>query len=191
MEDGFITPRLLARDDPLANAYGKPGQLLIAAGEFIVGYRRQYDQDLLASLDPLPAQPDWTRNGSFLVFRRLRQDVAKFRRFLIAAAANLASKPEWEGATPERLAALLVGRWPSGAPCCGRLPRTIPRSEQTTLRTITSFSLRIVLARSWCTKARRSLSLARKSIVPAMSAHLQRTSARPTRATSVRSQARR
>jgi Dyp-type peroxidase family len=115
-EDGFITPRLLTRDDPLANAYGKLGQLLIAAGEFIVGYRRQHDQDLLASLDPLPAQPDWTRNGSFLVFRRLRQDVAKFRRFLIAAAANLASKPGWEGATPERLAALLVGRWPSGAP---------------------------------------------------------------------------
>ena len=115
-EGGFITPRLMAPDDPLTRVYARPGQLLIAAGEFVLGYRRQHDQDPERSLDPLLARPAWTRNGSFLVFRRLRQDVAAFRRFLTQAAADLSRKPGWEGVTDQQLGALLVGRWPSGAP---------------------------------------------------------------------------
>jgi Dyp-type peroxidase family len=47
-------------------------------------------------------------NGSFLVFRRLRQDVAGFRAFLAEQSDRI------PGMNPDRLAALLVGRWPNG-----------------------------------------------------------------------------
>ncbi|GAB3769490.1 Dyp-type peroxidase family [Nocardioides ginsengisegetis] len=60
---------------------------------------------------PPPAQPlpDWTRNGSFVVYRKLRQDVAGFNTSMANAAPGI-------GLTPEQLAAKSVGRWPSGAP---------------------------------------------------------------------------
>jgi len=52
--------------------------------------------------------PKWAEDGSYLVFRRLRQDVFGFRKALerAARAASL---------TPDQLAAKLVGRWKSGA----------------------------------------------------------------------------
>jgi len=52
--------------------------------------------------------PSWARNGSFVAYRRLRQDVAAFRAFT-------QQSPQW-GLTPGQLAAKLMGRWPSGAP---------------------------------------------------------------------------
>jgi Dyp-type peroxidase family len=63
-----------------------------------------------------PADPPWTRNGSFLVFRRLRQDVRAFWHFMHSEAARLAHEPGFSGLTAESFASRLVGRWPSGAP---------------------------------------------------------------------------
>ena len=60
--------------------------------------------------------PAWARNGSFLVFRRLRQDVKAFQDFVAAAAGRLSAEPGFAGITPKRLASMLVGRWPGGAP---------------------------------------------------------------------------
>ena len=81
---------------------------LVQPGEFVLGYPNEY-----ATLPPSPSvagSPDFGRNGSFLVFRQLHQDVAGFWNFAAreAAAAGLAS--------PEQLAARMVGRWPGGAP---------------------------------------------------------------------------
>jgi Dyp-type peroxidase family len=53
--------------------------------------------------------PRWAADGSYLVFRRLRQDVHRFHSFLHDQAAPL-------GLTPAGLGARLVGRWASGAP---------------------------------------------------------------------------
>jgi hypothetical protein len=53
-------------------------------------------------------------DGSFVVFRRLRQDVAAFRAFVDGEAVRL-GEAGVAGMTPARLAALLVGRWPRGA----------------------------------------------------------------------------
>lgn len=53
------------------------------------------------------------RNGSLMVFRRLAQDVAAFRAFCAAKATEL--QADFPRMTPEHLAAILVGRWPSGA----------------------------------------------------------------------------
>lgn len=100
----------------------------IKAGEFILGYPNEYGlytaRPLVPpTLDPrneLPADAggsgnrDLGRNGSYLVLRQLRQDVAGFRRFLDEATSNADGSPNPAEST--RLAARMVGRWPSGAP---------------------------------------------------------------------------
>jgi Dyp-type peroxidase family len=113
----FLTPRMIDPAHPLALRLAKPGQPLIWPGQFVLGYPRQAPND---DLTPHPVDftptPAWTRNGSYLVFRRLRQKVAAFWRFATEQAERLAAVPEFSGMTAERFASLLVGRWPSGAP---------------------------------------------------------------------------
>jgi hypothetical protein len=53
-------------------------------------------------------------NGSFVVYRKLQQDVAGFWQFLEREAARLFEREDAERMI--WLAARLVGRWPSGAP---------------------------------------------------------------------------
>ena len=71
---------------------------LIAPGEIILGYRNEYglyedrplpgpDDDptgILAQSEDAPGRRDLARNGSYLVFRQLRQDVEGFWRFVTA-----------------------------------------------------------------------------------------------------------
>lgn len=115
----FLTPRLIDSQDPLALTHAQPGQPLVWPGEFIVGekYPVQDDFDVIHPQPNVAPQPAWAANGSFLVFRRLRQDVAAFWRFMHDEAKVLASKYQaLRDLTAERLAASIVGRWPSGAP---------------------------------------------------------------------------
>jgi len=67
-------------------------------------------------VDPEPVAPEWLRNGSFLVFRRLRQEVQAFRDFMEQAAAGLKQRPGFDWVTRPLLEAMFVGRWPSGVP---------------------------------------------------------------------------
>jgi Dyp-type peroxidase family len=79
---------------------------VVEPGEIIVGLRDEYGEERAVG-------PDWVKNGSYLVFRRLRQDVAEFRRTLKRQTPVLAAKiPK---VTEDFVAARLVGRWPSGA----------------------------------------------------------------------------
>jgi len=55
----------------------------------------------------LQTMRDLGRNGSYLVFRKLEQDVVAFRRFLLEHA---------DKNDPDLLGAKMVGRWPSGTP---------------------------------------------------------------------------
>jgi Dyp-type peroxidase family len=106
----------------------KPGQELIPAGEFILGYPTQPDNapppaQPPGAYQPVPAPPppqfpSWAPNGSFFVFRRLRQDVAGFNQFVASAAGET-------GLRPDLLEAKLVGRYKSGAP----LERTRDQEE--------------------------------------------------------------
>jgi len=112
----FITDRHLSPDDvPAYWLNGYPGQTLVWPGEFLLGHPA-------SSVDPMlpgritPADPPWVRNGSFLVFRRLRQDVRLFWHFMHSEAARLAHEEGFHGLTAEKFASMLVGRWPSGAP---------------------------------------------------------------------------
>lgn len=100
---------LTPRSNPADPHHGHPGQLLVWPGEFVFGYPGQHAMDLVRPGPTTTAGPPWAANGSFLVVRRLRQDVAAFRRFVAAAAAST-------GVGPDRFAAQCFGRWPSGAP---------------------------------------------------------------------------
>lgn len=112
----FITPRTIHPSRlPDAWLYGLPGQYLVWPGEFVFGYPRSGADPLTPGQVNLPG-PAWSRNGSYLVFRRLRQDVAGFRAFVAESASALSARPGFNGVTHEWVAARLVGRWPSGAP---------------------------------------------------------------------------
>ncbi|TFW31347.1 Dyp-type peroxidase [Massilia horti] len=115
-DDDYITERYLPPAiGRQASLYGLPGQDLIWPGEVVIGYPGSSPDPLLPGQVREP-MPDWTRNGSFLVFRRLRQDVGLFWRTMRETAAELARHPGFEGMTDEKLAARVVGRWMSGAP---------------------------------------------------------------------------
>ncbi len=74
----------------------------------MLGYRNEY------GLLPDGPPADLGRNGSFLVLRQLSQDVHGFWSFCERASAR--GDGSADAAARLRLAAKLVGRWPSGAP---------------------------------------------------------------------------
>ncbi|MDB4943991.1 MAG: Dyp-type peroxidase [Labilithrix sp.] len=82
----------------------------LPAGEFVLGYPNDY-----AELPPSPAigsdAYDLGKNGSYLVYRKLQQDTAGFWRWMLEHA-----EPRNDRAAAIKLAARIIGRWPSGAP---------------------------------------------------------------------------
>ena len=122
--DDFVTDRKLdPADIPDAWLYGYPGQTLVWPGE--LRPRLSVIQSRSAHSRAHDAVRRWLRNGSFLVYRRLRQDVAAFWTTMRAEAARLSKQPGFEGMDDVRLASLLVGRWPSGPPSVARRKPTI------------------------------------------------------------------
>lgn len=105
----YITPRYIDPTDPRALIFAKPGQLLIWPGQFLLGEPRQQTEHLFNSAPAATNFPHWAALGSYLVCRRLRQDVPAFWKFAISAASAL-------GIPAQKFASMLVGRWPSGAP---------------------------------------------------------------------------
>ena len=114
--DGISQPRF----PRLGEASGIPERDVVATGELVLGYRNAYGRYtprpvLAPAEDPggvLPADPegsggrDLGRNGTYLVLRQLAQDVEGFWEFCRRA----------DPADPLRLAARMIGRWPSGTP---------------------------------------------------------------------------
>jgi Dyp-type peroxidase family len=114
---------------PLIEGLSKKGppETTLRFGEFVLGYPNEYgrytDRPLLERdldpagalpIDPATGRPDFGRDGSYLVFRQLSQDVRGFWQFLDASTRDPAGNPD--PARRLRLAAKMVGRWPSGAP---------------------------------------------------------------------------
>jgi Dyp-type peroxidase family len=133
----FLTNRILPTDEnDTEPAFAAPGQPLICAGQFVLGLARQLDSfpriagpPVVLGNTPSSIAPSWALNGSYLVFRRLRQNVRGFRDFVQNAASTL----KQQQMSPSRLAAMLVGRWPSGAPII-RSPIKDDVSQTTTTR---------------------------------------------------------
>lgn len=59
-------------------------------------------------------RPPWAKNGSFLAYRHLNQQVPEFNKFLTDNPLNFPAIPKEQGS--ELLGARLFGRWKSGAP---------------------------------------------------------------------------
>jgi len=80
---------------------------IIADGEFIFGYENEYDK--------LPTSPTLTdgfnlgENGSYMVFRQIKQDVKGFWKYMM-------DKRNSEVKDAIQLASAIVGRYPSGTP---------------------------------------------------------------------------
>ena len=72
----FITPRYIDPADPRALFFAKPGQLLVWPGQFLLGEQPQATEDLVnAAQSPLSVRTTWAALASYVVCRRLRQDV--------------------------------------------------------------------------------------------------------------------
>jgi Dyp-type peroxidase family len=106
--DGISQPFVDMKLGDTAPGGGTPGPnrtwAPVAEGEI---YLDRPDED--GNCHELPAHPVLRRGSTFLVFRKLEQDVAGFRIFLAK------QRPE----SPKeqlRLAAQFVGRWPNGTP---------------------------------------------------------------------------
>jgi len=105
--DGFAQPAIEGSgfdDGPGAGAVDGDGWRPIKPGELLLGY-----PDEQGATTPAPPPDSFGKNGSFLVYRKLHQDVATFRRQLREAAAVYAGGEEM-------LAAKIVGRWRDGTP---------------------------------------------------------------------------
>lgn len=98
-KDGIGQPAVEGTGIPGNNPHEAP----LKAGEFILGY-----QDETGDLAVGPQPEILGRNGTYMVFRKLHTRVAAFRQYLRERSTNPAEE--------ERLAAKIVGRWPSGAP---------------------------------------------------------------------------
>ena len=114
--DGISQPEIdwLVRRKPGTSADLEYGNL-IAPGEFLLGYQNEYGlytrrpllepvldpANILSPADDNPVMHDLGRNGTYLVFRQLEQDVGEFWRFVRHKS------PEDRGVT---LAEAMVGR---------------------------------------------------------------------------------
>ncbi len=76
----------------------------LATGEFLLGYADEAGEIPVAPIPHLLA-----RNGTFMVYRKLHQNVATFRQYLDTKGALYAGGKE-------KLASKFVGRWRDGTP---------------------------------------------------------------------------
>jgi Dyp-type peroxidase family len=112
--DGFSQPALEGASDlNAARGEGVPeanGWRPLALGEFLLGYEDEESRtDPLRRLPSAPSDP-LARNGTYMVWRKLKEDVALFRR-VIQEASRL-----YPGGEEAKLLAKVVGRWRNGAP---------------------------------------------------------------------------
>lgn len=97
--DGISRPFIEGEGGVPLPGQGDPAK----AGEFVLGYMNELGQIARAG-----GPPALWRNGTFIAIRKIRQDVAAFRRFLRESAET----PEGQ----EYVAAKMMGRWRSGCP---------------------------------------------------------------------------
>jgi Dyp-type peroxidase family len=101
--DGFSQPAVEGtKRDPRGEGVMRRfvGWRRVRLGEFVLGHR---DEDGVVVGRELPL----LRNGTFMVWRKLEQDVALFRRWIRELARGDPEEEDW-------LRAKIVGRWPNG-----------------------------------------------------------------------------
>lgn len=107
--DGLSQPKIEGRPKKTNKAREKgtseirPGSE-VKPGEFLLGYLNERRARITTGHGR-----DIRRNGTYLVFRQLEQDVPAFNAFLSDVAKNLGETEDW-------VAARLLGRWRDGVP---------------------------------------------------------------------------
>lgn len=131
--DGISQPAV--RGTARANG-GAPEANVVAAGEFLFGYRDEHGfypvspavkahhdpSGILSSLrfrrgadGTTDALHDFGRNGSFIVVRQFEQHVDAFDDYCVFAAKTKAREHDDPSITPEWIAAKMMGRWKDGS----------------------------------------------------------------------------
>jgi Dyp-type peroxidase family len=116
--DGISQPFVKFQDDDgqVPKRENLPGQTVVNPGVLVIG---QPGDDFLST------RPPWAKNGSFVVYRHLKQLVPEFNDFLKAAVlGSIFDPPSLPGILGgedfdkrvDFLGARLVGRWKSGLP---------------------------------------------------------------------------
>jgi Dyp-type peroxidase family len=116
-DDGFAQPSVRGGPVPARPGLGirtRRGWRAVKPGEFILGHA---DED---GVLPDAPSPPLGRNGTFMVYRKLRQDVARYREVVEAAARD-----HFDG-DAELVAAKIVGRWRDGTPLALATRRSDP-----------------------------------------------------------------
>ncbi len=125
--DGFAQPAIEGTSDDKARGGGVPlkggAWRSLAPGEFILGYPDEDTRvDPKERLPNAPAAP-LGKSGTYMVWRKLYQDVALWRRTIREAAKLYPDGDE------HKLSAKVVGRWASGAPLV-TYPDTAPEGYE-------------------------------------------------------------
>lgn len=121
--DGIAQPHIAGM--PPSESGTPTPENTVATGELLLGYPNAYDEMPEGPIDS--AGQGFGRNGTFLVFRQLHQNVAAFWKYVSEQAAA-------QGRTSVELAAKMVGRWPDGTPLVES-----PEGPQTLLQTHDQF----------------------------------------------------
>jgi deferrochelatase/peroxidase EfeB len=86
---------------------------VVKPGEFVLGYLNERNARIKFSG---ASERDLGRNGTYLVFRQLQQDVPAFNRFISDTVKLLYGTVNVDPQTKELVAARLIGRYRSGEP---------------------------------------------------------------------------
>jgi len=121
LSDGYGDPVFAGQYGPKAEAIKQVGggKLLpdggwapIATGEFLLGHPDEA-QEIPGAAMPI----EFSRNGTFMAYRKLHENVASFANFTAAQGAVMSAQTGVEGTIASAtISAKMVGRWADGVP---------------------------------------------------------------------------
>jgi Dyp-type peroxidase family len=120
-KDGISQPVIegTRRADRLNRSNPKEARIsVVKPGEFVLGYLNE--RGTRTTFSNAPMARDLGRNGSYLVFRQLAQNVQRFNEFLLDTARRVYSTQQPHQHQLDWVASRLVGRTPKGEPMVPR-----------------------------------------------------------------------
>lgn len=115
----LLTKRLIVsgNEGPDSAEFSAPGKLLLWTGQFVFGYPKQSPSHFRNPIEPSEIEKsEFLKNGSFLVFRRLKQKVREFYDETKILYDELINAGNFEDITYDEFLARLVGRYKDGTP---------------------------------------------------------------------------